>query len=221
MAAPPTLVHDPRTRTSNEAWVFYNPDVGKIKEFRKHDGLAVQTYTTPNCGSSESCPANSFDVTISQGITPGADPAGNAVIGDIAPAVAGETNVLACLPDWDNNVFLCFDQGVTANTGAYARAVPSKFDTASHFVRQRTENSLTLNDLHVSNWDGLQAINGVRCTIIVALTPDGSGVFSELQYYVNALITVQHMNSGSDGNASIEISGEGNFSFLAKIGDTP
>lgn len=216
----PTLVHSKKTRTSNEVLVYYNLDVGLKTKILHHNGAGVNEHTVESCGGDDACPGGSFTATFLEvenqgavGTIPAKAPLLTAAEGEQQPGTAGDSATVVCLPDPTNDVLICFDQGAAPSPGLSVRPVPRKFNPVDHYVRQRSENSISLTDLHVSHWNGLQRIKGRRCTIIIKVSPDGTGVFSEIQYYCNVLLNPVPMNSGSDGNANIEISMDGSFSF--------
>lgn len=222
MPALPTMQYSKLTKTSNDVAVYYNLGVGMVKKRMYNGGF----MTDPACGGSSVCPAGSFDATVLTSVTaddqpvfgsfPANSPIGTAFEGEVAPNADGVFANLVCLPNPANDVLICFDGGVEANLGQTYRAVPRKYNPADHWVPQRAENTLRISDLFVSNWAGVERIRGRRVTIIVKVfVPGGSGAPTEIQYYSNAMLNVPTMNSGNDGNANIEIQGEGNFSIYA------
>lgn len=229
MPSLPTLVHDKKTRTNNEALIYYNLDVGRVKETKGHDGSAVQTVARTSCGGDATCPSGSFDASVlpianrgaAIGSLPINSPAFSAIEGSQDPGAKGDIVDVVCLPDPNNDTLICFDQNFTGTPGLQERPIPKKFAQVDHYVRQRSENSLSLSDLYVSSWDGVQRIRGVRCTIIVKITPDGGATFSEIQYYSNVQLSGGSLATASDGNASIENSMEASFEFVAIFSAQP
>lgn len=212
----PTLVYNGNSKTNNEVLIYANLDVGILKQ---QLGFGSSVNVT-QCVSGEACPVGSFDATVinfpnkgAVGTIPAKSPVFTAAEGVQAPTVSGDSADVICLPDPTNDFLLCYDQGLQVTVGQTFRAIPRKFNPVDHIVRQRGDYNLTLSDLFVSNWDGLQRIRGRRCTIIVKIQPAGGGSFQEIQYYTNVTLNCPPMNSGNDGNASIEIQGSGSFSF--------
>jgi hypothetical protein len=214
----PTLVYDGKTKTGNEVLVFANLGVGILKQ---QLGFGTSVNITP-CVSGEACPTGSFDATVinnpnkgAVGTIPANAPVFTAAEGVQNPTVAGDTADVLCLPNPADDFLICFDQGVQPTLGETFRAVPRKYNPVDHVVRIRGEFSISLTDLFISNWDGIQKLRGRRSTIIVKIMPGGGGSFQEIQYYTNVTLNVPPVNTGNDGNASIEIQGQGAFSFCA------
>lgn len=214
----PTLIYNGKTKISNEVLIYANLDVGILK---KQLGFGTSVNVT-QCVSGEACPVGSFDATVlnfpnqgAVGVIPAKSPVFTAAEGEQAPTISGDVADVLCLPDPNNDFLICYDQGIQIGVGNVFRAIPRKFNPVDHVVRQRGDYSITLNDLLVSNWDGIRRISGRRCTIIAKIFPSGGGSPQEIQYYTNVTINAPPMNSGNDGNASIEIQGQGNFSFCA------
>jgi hypothetical protein len=216
-----TLVAGPKTKIGNEVLIYANLGVGILTN---RLGYGVNIVETP-CVAGVACPAGSFQATVlnkpnvgAVGIIPANYPVFAAAEGVQAPSVAGDTADVLCLPNPDDDFLICFDQGIQVGIGQTFRNIPRKFNPVDHSVRQRGDYSLTLNDLFISSTAGIQKVRGRPCTIIVKIFPDGGGSASEIQYYTNVTLNVPPMNTGNDGNASIEIQGTGNFSFCATFG---
>ena len=213
----PTLAYAGATKTNNEVAIYANLGVGILKKINYFGG----SKTVTPCVAGEACPANSWDATFlstipnvgAVGTIPALSPLYSAAEGDQAPTVAGDISYVMCLPDISLDFLLCYSQGFQATPGQSYRPIPVKFNPVDHVVPQRSDNSLSLGDLFVSSWDGLQKIRGRRCTIIVYIYPNGGGQPQEIQYYTNAILNVPPMNMGDDGNASVTISGTGSYSF--------
>jgi hypothetical protein len=219
----PTLTYDGKTKTNNEVLIYANLDVGILKQ---QLGFG-STVTVTQCVSGETCPVGSFDATVlnfpnkgAVGTIPAKSPVFTAAEGVQAPTVAGDIADVLCLPDPTNDFLICYDQGIQVSVGQTFRPIPRKFNPVDHIVRQRGDYSITLNDMFVSNWDGIQRIRGRRCTIIVKIFPSGGGSPQEIQYYTNVTLNAPPINTAADGNASIEIQGQGNFSFCAVFSAT-
>lgn len=217
----PVMQYSRLTKTNNDVAVYYNLDVGIVKKRLYNGGFT----TDPTCGGSSACPSGSFDATVLTAVTaetqpafgsfPANSPIGTAFEGEMSPTADGVYANLICLPNPANDVLICFDGGVEPNPGLEFRPVPRKYNPADHYVRQRMEGSLRITDMFVSNWVGVERIRGRRCTIIVKIFPSGGGAPSEIQYYSNVLLSVPPVSSGNDGNANIEVTGEGSFSLYA------
>lgn len=218
----PGLIWSPRTKTSNEILIYANLGVGLMKFTKVFYTGGLQTSPFVCCGGTCICPNNSFWATMTLNKNGGAigpivtaSPLYAAAEGQHDPTIVGDMAGVACLPDPEDDFLICFDQGVNPTPGLPYRPIPAKFNAVDHYVRQRSENTITLNDLFVADYQGLQRIRGIPVTVIIKISPEGSGVFQEIQYYCNVILNPSPMNSGSDGNASIDISMEGPFSFCA------
>lgn len=220
----PTLAYAGQSKTGNEIAVYANLGVGILKKINYFGGSKV---VTP-CVAGETCPPNSFDATVlatlpnvgAVGVIAANSPLYTAAEGDQGPTVAGDVAYMLCLPDPSLDFLICYNQGFQATPGASYRTIPVKFNPVDHVVPQRSDNSLSLGDLFVSDRDGLQKIRGRRCTIIVYIYPGGGGQPQEIQYYTNAILNVPPMNFGEDGNASVSISGSGSYSFCGVFSAT-
>lgn len=221
----PALSWQKKTKTSNEVLIYAHNHVGLQEEVQLHGNAAVPVQC---CGGDCDCPAGAITATmtigpnkgsIGGGVIPANAPLYSAAVGDHlgTTTIAGDMIAKVCLPDFDitsdDMELICFDQGAVPNPGLSFRPIPVKFNAVDHYVRQRPENTITLNDLFVANNDGLNRFTGRPCTIIIVVNPDGAGAYQCIQYYCNVLLNPKPMNSGSDGNASIDISMEGSFSF--------
>ena len=214
----PSLTYDGHTRIGAEVLVYANLGVGILK---KQLGFGSSVDIT-SCVAGEECPVGSFDVTVinkpnigAVGVIPALAPIYSAAEGEQAPTVSGDSADVICLPNPDGDFLICYDQGITATPGETFRAVGRKYNPVDHTVRIRGEQSLSITDMLVSNWDGVRRINGRRCTIIVKIFPAGGGNISEIQYYTNVVLNVPTINTGSDVNASVELQASGNYSFCA------
>lgn len=218
MATVPLMVYHPLTKTGNEVWIYYNLGNAVLKKRKS----SLADVIMPNCGGVQSCPAGSWDASILSVTGPGAAfggflanaPIFSAVVGEVVPE-AGASIDLVCLPNWDDNILLCYDESFSETPGMPYRAIPRKFWNADHYVRQRADNTLRIDDKYVSNWDGLRAIAGRRVTIVVVVMPQGGAEISEVIYYCNFMCIPPAMNYGADQNASIVLSGEGAYSIKA------
>lgn len=236
MALLPTLVHDIKTRVAGEVLVYYNLGNGKKIGALVVGADAVEKLPASSCGGSQDCPSGGFPaaviikpneaaLTVSSGGTfPLKSPVNaaleidDALSDDIndydltyAGAAVGDSVEVWCLPTPSDDVLICFEQGFSPEVGEVFRPVPRKMTPADHFVRQRPENSISLTDILVSAWDGLQRINGIRVTLIAKVYPDSGSTPSQINYYTGAQINVPSLDNPSDANESIEITGEGRF----------
>lgn len=214
----PTLVYSGLTKVNNEVTVFANLGNGMRT---KQIGVG-STILDTSCVAGEECPLGSFLASVVSfpnkgaiGTIPANSPTGTAAEGELTPTVLGDSVDVLCLPSPADDFLICYDQGIQVAPGETYRAISRKFNPVDHIVRTRGEQTLTLSDLFVSSWDGLQRIRGRRVTIIVKIAPGGGGVYSEIQYYVNVTLNTPPMNSANDGNASIEIQASGPYSYFA------
>lgn len=220
------LTYSPKVKTGNEVYIYYNLGIGRIKERLYNGGSTVIT----SCGGNTDCPSGSWDATVLRacvgeqpafGSFPDNAPIFTAFDGTHNPTADGVFADLVCLPDTDDDVLICFDRGFSANPGATYRAVPRKHQNADHYVIQRGENTLSINDAFVSNWDGIARIRGRRCTIIVKVMPEGGGQPQEVRYFSNCMLNMPDVPAGNDGNADIEFTAEGTFDFMAVFSKIP
>lgn len=136
-------------------------------------------------------------------------------------SVTGDQVDIIALPPPTGDILICYDQGLDVKIGEVWKPIPRKFSPADHYVRQRAENSISLKDLYVCNWEGLRSINGVPVTMIVKIYPSGGAVPSEIQYYTNVRLNVPPMMLPGDANASLEFSGEAKFDQYASFAAKP
>ena len=229
MAVLPLMQYSRLTKTNNEVAVYYNLGVGMIKKRLYNGGFSVDQ----GCGGAQVCPDGSFDATVLTSVTalggeqpafgdfPANSPMGSAFEGEMVPTADGVFANLVCLPDPADDVLICFDGGLEATPGVEYRAIPRKFLAVDHYVRQRPEATLRLSGMFVSNWEGVERIRGRPVTIVVKVFPSGAGVPSEIQYYSNVVLNVPPISTAADGNANIEVQGEGSFSFYAVFAALP
>lgn len=218
MTALPSLVYSGSTKIGAEILVYANLGVGILKQ---QLGFGSAVNITP-CVAGEVCPAGSFDATVlnfpnkgAVGTIPAQAPVYTAAEGIQNPTVQGDVADVLCLPNPADDFLICFDQGFQPTVGETFRAIPRKFNPVDHVVRQRGTYSLTLTDLYVSSWDGIERLRGRRCTIILKIMPGGGGSIQEIQYYTNVTLNVPPISTGNDVNASVEVQGTGNFSYCA------
>lgn len=231
MPSLPTLVWSPRTKVNGDVFIYFNPQKGQIKSFSQFSGGEVVTAVNKNCMTNApvACAdGGGFDAgviwspnSVAVGGLPVNSPIYTALEGGISPGGEGDIVANVCLPDPANDVIICFDGGVDANPGVSYKPVPRKMFPVDHYVQQRPDNKITLNDTFVSNWIGLQRIKGVPVTIIVKVSPGGTGIFSEIQYYSGVVLDPQPMKSGEDANASVGITMQGYYEFCAIFAAQP
>lgn len=240
MATLTELVFNGRTRVGAEVLLYYNLGKGvKIGSLVKQTG-GVEKLPEQPCADTIVCPTSGWvaaslpksNLGAITAVTPGTDgfplksPVGSAVEVQDTPSTditdfdmtggaVGDTVDILCMPNPDDDVLICFDQGFTVTIGRADRPIPRKFLAADHFVRQRPENSIRVSDLLVGHWSGLQRINGIDVTLIAKIFPDGGTAPSEIQYFLGARLSVPPMNSGAEANDSIQIDAEGTFNFAA------
>lgn len=220
----PSHVLDNLTKIGNDVLIFANLGNGVLKKRLFQGG----STTVTSCAGNESCPSGSFDATVLT--TPNKlafggfvanSPMYTAKEGEISIGEAGTLADLICLPDPANDFLICYDSAFNPQHGNRFRAVPRKYNSADHYVTQRTENSLTISDMYVHNHTGLRSLNGRRCTIIAKVYPKGGGQIQETIYFSNVLLNMNLIQTQSDGNANIEISASGNFSITAVFSGDP
>jgi hypothetical protein len=217
----PSLIYNAAAKTGNEVQIFANYGVGRIIKRKTLEGDVTET----SCGGSADCPSGSFNATVLQSVLgtvqtafggiPANAPMFTAVEGEATPAETGVNADYVCLPNPADDFLICFDRGFQASGGFAMKPIPRKFTAADHYVRQRSENTLSMTDLYVCNFKGLASIRGRRVTIIAKIYPQGGGSLQEVQYFSNVMLNMPTMNSQSDGNSEIEIQAEGNFDFCA------
>lgn len=219
MAGLPVLTYFPGTKTGNEVWIYYNLGNAVLQKKNSSAGEIL----LPNCSGNEDCPAGSWTASIlttpngaaAVGSIPAFSPIYSATAGDVSPSEDGVGVDVVCLPDWDTNVLLCYDDSFDETPGNPFRAIPRKFQQADHYVKQRVDSSIRIDDKYVSNWDGLRAISGRRVTLIAVVIPQDGAAISEVIYYTNVLIVPPAMTYGSDQNGTIVLSGTGSYSIKA------
>lgn len=231
----PTLVHTKATKVAGEVLVYYNLDSGRRIGALVQGASGVEKRAADSCGgATETCPSGAFpaativrpneaQIVVTSGPTFEAkSPVGIAgeidisldedITGyDMAATNVGDSVDIWCLPDPSNDVLICFEQGFSPTTGEKFRAVPRKFQPVDHYVRQRSENSISLTDIFVSAWDGIERLNGITVTLIAKVFPDGGAVPSQLNFYQQVRLNVPSLDAPAEANDSIEITGEGNF----------
>lgn len=246
MATLPNLVFDGKTRVGAEVLLYYNLGKGvKIGSLVK-TGAGIDQLPEQPCADTITCPTSGWvaaslpkqNLGAITAVTPGSDgfelksPIGSAVEVQDTPSTditdfsftggaVGDTVDILCMPNPDDDVLICFDQGFTPTVGRANRPIPRKFLAADHFVRQRPENSIRISDLLVSHWVGLQRIDGIDITLIAKIYPDGGSSPSEIQYYLGARLSVPKMNTAAEANDSITIDAEGTFNFAAIFSALP
>jgi hypothetical protein len=114
------------------------------------------------------------------------------------------------LPNPANDVLICYDQGLNAESGAENRAIPRKFNPVDHYVRQRPDNRITLREMYCCNLQGLSLLRQRDFTLIGKFFPDGGAVPSEVRYYTNVRFNLP-VEIPQESNDSVMISAEGMF----------
>lgn len=236
----PTLVYSGLTKIANDSLLYVNLDVGREIGHLAYDGAVVQKVSFSGCAGGATNPAGGFAAFVNVMANLGAFNGGVLQTGwpakmplytavetatysdDITAygatfAATGDAVSVVSLPNPANDVLVCYDNGFSASPGTVLRPIPRKFNPADHYVQQRMEGTISLGDMYVSNADGLQKVMGRRCTIIQKVSAGGNGVFSEIIYYGNVYLNVQAANNPTDGNASVEITADGNFSYMARF----
>jgi len=237
MAKLTTTVHTKKTKIGAEVLIYYNLDSGKKIGSLIKTASGVEAIAESSCAETLSLPTSGFAaygirvsnttlMTPADGVGsatfPAHSPVGAAIendatysatIGDytFSGGSVGDQMEVIALPNPDNDVLICYDQGFNATPGNALRAIPRKMNPADHYVRQRPENTISLGNLLVSAWDGLQRIRGVPVTLIAKVFPEGGSVPSEIQYFTNVRLFPPSIDVPAEGNDSIELTGEGNF----------
>lgn len=231
----PALAATPQTKVNAEVLVFFSLESMCIDFVSSNPAGASQTDPYDRCGSFCIPPNSPLAGTVTMspnksavGPIPANSPMFTAAedwwdVAAVAPggALVGDVVYQFTFPDPapaddnDDYTLICFDQGVVATPGVTYRAIPQKFMPVDHYVRQRPENTISLTDIFVSNWQGLQRIRGIPVTLMVQIRPYGGNGISEIQLYSDVVLNPQTMNSGAEGNDSVTISMEGNFGFCA------
>lgn len=243
----PVLVANDKTRTGNDALIYYN--LGQAKKLGQIVCTAPgESIFVPEASCAEPTiiapPSGFIAVRVAKyqaGVTaialgtvmdygkiihiPLQAPIGTAYeLADVIPedpttftpppitagGTAGDAIDVFLLPHPADDVLICYDQGFSMKPGTTLKPIPRKLNPVDHYVTQRAENTLSLNDLDVSNWRGIRRIKNQPVTIIVRLIPDGQGAPSEIQYYTNAVVNLS-LDNPADGNDSRTVSGEGTF----------
>lgn len=233
MAVLPGLVYNNKTKTGNEALIYWNPYPGRIIGRIFYDGATIQKVGDIACGVQDHPPSgfvarvmmseNKAAINGIPALAPlytaeeidGAVPSDDINDFEAAPSIAGDGVTIVSLPNPANDQLICYDRGFSMNPGITLRPIPRKMEAANHHVLQRPENTISLTDLYVSNYDGAQAIRGRQGTLIVKVYPNETAAPQEIHYYTGAVLNPQPMNAPSESNDSIEISVDGSFNFAA------
>lgn len=223
----PALVYSGLTKTGNEMHVFVHKWPGRMSAQRTLLSTGVTSFDYQlGCGQGAaytcteelsiltSCGNHAVGSAAPLGI-PANSPIYTAMDGWTNPAGIGDSLLLVEVPCWEERILVCYDQGGSPTPGLPFRPIARKFNPVDHYVRTRPENRITLSELFVSNWDGLQQVKGCPCSIILGLMPSGAGAYQEIHYYGNVLLNPNSFNWGAEGNDSQTISLEGSFSFCA------
>lgn len=227
MALPLPLTYSPLTKTGNEMHVYIHkwPGMMLYQRTMTTGGEKIFDYQA-SCGQGSvyAC-THLLTILTSCGNTaiPGVAPLGipanspmyTAMVGNGIPSGVGDSVLQVDVPCWEELSLVCYDQGGNSTPGIPFRAISRKFNPVDHYVRIRPENRITLNELFVSNWDGLQQVKGCPCTVVLALMPSGAGAYQEIHYYGNVLLNPNSFNWGAEGNDSQSVTLEGSFSFCA------
>lgn len=231
----PALVFNAATRTGNEAFIYYNLEqsvlLGRLSK------NASGTVWTPesSCAGSLTCPASGFyaaraatplgaALTVGGKTFPDNPPVGAAleitVAGNapedltISGGDIGDTVEIFCMPNPDNDVLICYDQGFSADEGDTRRAIPRKLNPADHYVIQRGESTLTLSDMFVNNWTGVSRLKGRQVTLIRKMIPNGGGSPTQIDYYTNVMFTKLPQEVPADSNETILVNAEASFNKM-------
>lgn len=235
----PSLVFDPKTRVGGEFFLYYNLGVANVIGSVGLDGASVAQYQAQSpCGVLGTNPSGGFAVArikrslitpsdtiwvvnALSGAIPASSPVGQSVeLGAalttvttfaVSGAQPGDSIDIVVLPDPANDVLICFDQGLNAQVGVENKPIPRKFDPVTHYVRQRPDNSISLQEMYCCNLKGLSKIRQRDVTLIGKFYADGGSIPSEIIYFTGARLNVPK-EIPQEANDSVMISAEGKFS---------
>lgn len=122
----------------------------------------------------------------------------------------GDSADLIVLPNPANDILICYDQGLSSETPDENRAIPRKFNSVDHYVRQRVEKTLSVSDLKVCNIEGLAKLKNRDVCLIGKYFPDGGAVPSEIIYYTRVRLSVPE-EIPEDANESVLSNATGSF----------
>lgn len=234
----PTLIQNTSTKTGNDILIYSNLGLGKIIGTLAKTADGVVKVGNGNCGPTRANPDGGFAALVvnaeNLGTINGGPPAGlpaksplftaleldgtySEDIDDYTATFAtnGDSVQVVTFPDPDEDELICYDNGFSPAIGAIQRAIPRKYTSADHYVRQRFDGTLQLGELFVNNWSGIQRLRNIRCTIIAKVSAGQTGIYSEIYYFGNVMINANPLGTQADGNASIELQGNGNFSYMS------
>lgn len=244
MAVLPTMIHNKQTRIGGETHVYYNLESGfKVGSIGLTSSGEVKVQESA-CGGPDLAvlsgnafnaaglfKSNEGSLSVGSATFPAKSPIGTAfelegsssvdITSFSASGTDGDAVDVFMLPDPANDVLICFERGFSATPGAVFRPIPRKFNPVDHFVRQVPENTISMSDLMVSNWDGLRAIAGRLVTIVAKYFPEGSAIPSEIQYFLQARFQTPYSNSPAETNDSNEIQAETTFAYACIFAAEP
>lgn len=235
----PELLIDLKTRVGGEFHLFYNFGQAYKYGAIGVGPTAVQYRAEDTCGGSASLPVSGFaavralnplqaaiesewGVDDKTGFLPAYAPIGQAaeigrdiLVPSAANVVAdggepGDGVEIIVLPNPANDVLICFDQGLNIDIGTTVRPIGRKFNQVDHYVRQRGNNQLTLNDLYVCNVKGVASLRQRPVTLKYVIYPSGGSIPLEIGYFTNVMLNVPK-SYGQDPNESVNINATGSF----------
>lgn len=224
----PNLSYDQKTKVNAETMIYAYPQPGQILDqlqFRTGTGGGLHKASNISaagcCGGDCPCPDSSFEATVTTrrnraviSTLPINSPVYSAVLGLHNPSGADDAVYHVCLPNFSEMELICFDQGVSPTIGHNQRAIPRKFNQVDHRVRQRPDDSVSFSELFVSSRDGFKKFAGYPITVAVLVTPDGV-TSQEITFYSNVVLNPTTVATSAEGNDSITLTFEADFSFQA------
>lgn len=228
----PALVFNPATRTGNEGFIYYNLEQSILLGRLTKNASGTVWSPESSCAGSSVCPTSGFyaariatpagaGLTVGGKTFPDSPPVGAAleitVAGDAPEDLTltggdiGDTVEIFCMPNPDNDVLICYDQGFSADEGDTRKPIPRKLNPADHYVIQRGDSTLTLSDLFVNNWVGVSRLKGRQVTLIRRMIPNGGGAPVQIDYFTNVMFTKLPQQLPADSNESVTVDAEANF----------
>lgn len=228
----PALVFNSATRTGNEGFIYYNLEQSILLGRLTKNASGTVWSPESSCAGSSVCPTSGFyaariatpagaGLTVGGKTFPDSPPVGAAleitVAGDAPEDLTltggdiGDTVEIFCMPNPDNDVLICYDQGFSADEGDTRKPIPRKLNPADHYVIQRGDSTLTLSDLFVNNWVGVSRLKGRQVTLIRRMIPNGGGAPVQIDYFTNVMFTKLPQQLPADSNESVTVDAEANF----------
>jgi hypothetical protein len=134
----------------------------------------------------------------------------NAATVTVSGGTAKDSVEVIMLPNPVNDVLLCYDQGFQMEVGEENRAIPRKFETVDHYVRQRPSNTISLAELYCCNLKGLSKLRNRNVVLKGIFYPDGGATPSEVFYYTAVRLSIPR-NVPQESNDSVQVDASGTF----------